>query len=596
MMRLILVVHVLSLLLFTACPSTGIVCMAGTSRCGNGCADYQIDNRNCGGCGQACLGSQQCTNGACLCRSGTQLCEGACVVIESDPRNCGACGSRCATGEVCENKTCRSDCSPGTTRCGFSCVTVATDSNNCGACGTACPDQQSCHNGSCQYDLVAACFSTGQVVGVRSGDDVRGPLKPLGSGPISLGQYGQLLLAADSIDNRVLQARLPGLDRLSEFNTTGRAVNQILVDAPRVYAVNSVGHTVQVLAPVGDAGCPPVPQPDAGCAVVALADGGSALPLMGDGGCFYPAVTDGGCASSLLEDGGLGPFELEDAGCFVPPRPPPPAPMPCFQAGADGGLQLVTIGEVDTGANTYPQGLAKSGNALFVPLYGGLSADFAAGQKVLRVDISNPAMPTVTGTVDLTTLDLKSFDGGVAIARPYPGVEHGGSIYVPLNNFDVNYSPAGPGFLAVINPTTLALTSIDLGTQCLNPVAISSHQGRLFISCGGAAVYDSNFALVGTSSSGVLALDPVTMRRAMWSPQCPPGGDGGCMGILPSRLAVRDGRLYLGDQNGGRIFVADLLADGGISERRGYANGAPIQACGIGPFGYSNVADVLVIP
>ena len=50
---------------------------------------------------------------------------------------------------------------------------------------SACADSQSCHAGHCQWDLVAACYSTGQVVGLQSGSEQRGPLQPLGSGPVS---------------------------------------------------------------------------------------------------------------------------------------------------------------------------------------------------------------------------------------------------------------------------------------------------------------------------------------------------------------------------------------------------------------------------
>jgi hypothetical protein len=129
-------------------------------------------------------------------------------------------------------------------------------------------------------------------------------------------------------------------------------------------------------------------------------------------------------------------------------------------------------------------------------------------------------------------------------------------------------------------------------------VAIAVSGGRLFVSCAGAAIYDMSFKVVGTDRAGVVAYDPATGARATWSPQCPDAG--ACLPILPSRLAVRDGRLYLGDQNGGRIFVADLLADGGIAERRGYGAGAlsgPVQACGVDPLvGFSNVADLLVLP
>src|SRR5688500_16533470 len=90
----------------TGCPDTGVVCRAGTSRCGNGCADFTSDSRNCGGCGQACAASQVCVNSACACRPGTSECKGLCVVYDSDPKNCGGCGEACDPGQFCNQRTC----------------------------------------------------------------------------------------------------------------------------------------------------------------------------------------------------------------------------------------------------------------------------------------------------------------------------------------------------------------------------------------------------------------------------------------------------------------------------------------------------------
>lgn len=587
----------LCVFLLTACPDTGVVCRAGTDRCGNGCADLQTDSRNCGACGQACLGTQVCVAGGCQCRSGTSLCSGQCVVVESDPKHCGRCGNACPAGNFCEAGSCRSGTCSGTLCAdGGSCVNAMTDPMNCGACGNSCPAPQSCHAGACQWDLVAACFSTGQLVGVQSGSDQRGPLNPFGSGPASLAQYGQKVLAVDGIDSRLIQASLPELQQLSEFNDTGRYPNQVFVDPPYVYSVNSGTHTLQILAPVGDAGCPAVMQPDAGCAYVSLADGGSVAPAAADGGCFYPQTraADAGCADTQLGDGGVGPFPLDDGGCFAPPPPPPPPDMPCFQQGSDAGLKLVTIGELDTGANSFPEAVAKAGGALWVALNG--------PGDVIKVNVSNPRNPQLVGTVHLSGLDLKSFDGGPTAPGPFWIAEHGGKLYVPLNNLNFNFQPGGPGMLAVIDPATMDAGTIDLGpASCLNALFVASAQGKLFVSCGGFAIYSMpDYALVSTDKAGVVMLDPATNARATWSPQCPPGGDGGCSPILPSRLAVRDGRIYLGDQNGGRIFVADILGDGGIKERRGYAAGAmgaPVQACGVAPFGGpSNVSDIISLP
>jgi hypothetical protein len=536
--------------------------------------------------------------------TGSVLCDGQCIVPLTDPKHCGTCGTNgdhaCAPGLVCEMGTCKAACTLGAgMNCSGGCVDTQNDPLNCGDCGHACQDSQSCHAGQCSWDLVAACFTTGQIVGVSSAD-VRGPLQSLGTGPLSVAPYGPLVLVADSIDSRVYQASLPSLAPLSAFNQTGRAPNEVIADPPYAYVVNSVGHTLQILGPVSDAGCPSVAPVDAGCAFVALADGGTGEPLQGDGGCFLPAKTDGGCAATLLNDGGTGPLTFADGGCFAVP-PPPPAPfMPCVQG--DAGVALVTVGELDFGANTFPQAVAKATGALWVPLYGGMDSTTAtAGQKVVKVDVSDPANPHSVATVDLATLDLHPFDGGNPSPRPYDIVAANGKLYVALNNFNADtYAPEGPGLLAVIDPTTLGASTIDLGADaCLDPVAVVPGNSRLYVSCGGAATYDvaHNYALIGTEHAGVVVVDSSNKVTAHWMPSCPadamlPDGGTSCLPILPSRLAVFGNQLFLGDQNGGRIFVADI-SDGGITGK----DGGTIQACGIDPtLGFSNVADVRPLP
>ncbi|MBL8956687.1 MAG: hypothetical protein JNK82_38290 [Myxococcaceae bacterium] len=528
----------LSVVVLSGCPSTGIVCRAGTERCGNGCSDFTSDSRNCGGCGQACLGSQVCTAGECKCRAGTTLCDGQCVVLENDPKNCGMCGQACDGGQVCFDTTCGDHCPAGAVRCGGACALLDSDALNCGACGRACPDSQSCRGGSCTWDLVAACLSTGQLAGLQSGSDRRGPLVPMGSGPVSLAQVGDVLLVLDTIDNRVLQAKLPSLEQLPPVVATGASPNHLLAAPPYVYSVNSISHTVQVLR-VSDAGC--------------------------------PAGSDAGCAET-----------------------------------GDGGIGLMTVGAVDTGANTFPQAAAKVGSALFVPLWGDIGANAAAGQKVMKIDVSNPASPTITNTIDLKYgapgVDLFPFDAGEPpTSRPYAVVELDGGVWVALNNTTdgTPLTPRGPGVLALINPTDATVVkTVSMGAGCQNAVSVTTSGGKLFVSCGGAAVYDMSFRLIDTPASGVVRYDPASGSLSTWSPRCPPN-DPSCLVVLPSRLVVRDGRVYLGDQNGGRIFVADLAADGTMTERRGYAGsaGGPIQACGVDlTVGFSNVSDIISLP
>jgi hypothetical protein len=103
--------------------------------------------------------------------------------------------------------------------------------------------------------------------------------------------------------------------------------------------------------------------------------------------------------------------------------------------------------------------------------------------------------------------------------------------------------------------------------------------------------------------AGVVLVDLAGKRKASWDAVCPANAgldDGGttCPPILPSRFAMADGKAWLGDQNGGRLFVLEVGAST-ITERRGYAGtgGGPIQACGPDPItGIANVADVLAVP
>lgn len=632
------------LFLLTGCPDTGIICQTGTVRCGQGCIDPSADSKNCGMCGSACRSGQVCASGMCQCGSGTQLCAGECVLVETDPKNCGVCGKQCATGEVCEGGFCKlscpltgastvcsgacvdtrsnalncgtcgnacgnmadggaraceandagtgvcvENCATGNTRCGTACVDLKSDQGNCNACGAAClpieacnngacvtncpasaptrcgnqcintatsaqhcgacnaacENGQTCHAGRCSYDLVAACFSSGQVVGLEAKSEFKGPLEPHGTGPQSLVALQGNLVSIDGIDRKVYQARLPSVGghafaKVGLPVNTGNSPNQIIADPPYLYVVNSGAGTLQVLQSFG---------------------------------AFFP---DGGSAG-------------------------------------DGGLALVTIAEQPLGANTYPQGLVKVGTSLWVPLYGGFGAtDALAGQRVAQIDVGNvgsPATPYPLGSVSLANIDLKPFDGGTPVARPYAITHHttpdGGFVYVALNNLNPDtYAPEGPGLVAKINPATQGLVKvIDLGgTTCLNPGWIAPVGTKLAVSCIGAAEYSGppNYSLIRTAKSGVRLIDENDTPVAMWSPACPNAADGGpgCTPILPSRFAVSGNRIYLGDQNGGRLFVLEVNGNS-LGERRGYFGdaGAAITACTPDmTTGIANVADVLAVP
>ncbi len=535
------VLVLLAVAVLPGCPDTGIICATGTVRCGQGCVDSSADPKNCGGCGSACRSGQVCNAAACVCNAGTFACGGECVVRDSDVKNCGACGNLCKSGEVCEAGSCKLTCTllATSTLCGTACVNFNTDANNCGGCGTVCENSQSCHAGRCTYDLVAACFSSGQVVGIQAASEFRGPLESLGTGPQSLATLNNTLLSLDGIDQHLYQAQLKSVGghafaKYPVQNITDKAPNQVLVADGFVYVVSSETGTLQVFR----------------------------------------------VAAAPLPDGG---------------------PVP------DGGQNLVALPGAQFGTNSYPEGVAKVGNDLWIPLYGGIGAVGAdAGQKVVRVDVSNPQAPLQSETVDLRGLDLKPFPGGNPVARPYAILARGDYLYVALNNLNADtYVPEGPGLLAKISvklPRTVSV--IDLGADtCRNPGWLATDGVNLLVSCIGAAVYGGppNFALVKTTQSGVVLLNANDVVTGVWEPKCPAGVDGGqgCTPILPSRFTVSNGRAYVGDTNGGRVFVLDITADGKLGERRGYYGdaGAPISACAPDPVtGIANVSDILAVP
>jgi len=100
--------------ILSACQSSGIVCSAGLSRCGLGCADFKSDSQNCGACGVACQSLQICQDSACQCRPGATRCGSSCVVTSSDPQNCGGCsdggGFSCGATQVCNQGQCADRC------------------------------------------------------------------------------------------------------------------------------------------------------------------------------------------------------------------------------------------------------------------------------------------------------------------------------------------------------------------------------------------------------------------------------------------------------------------------------------------------------
>lgn len=516
----VVVTGLLAAFALTACPPNPLYCQPGTVSCGQGCVDPQADKRNCGGCGLACGTNQECNAGTCECQPGTTSCDGQCVVTDYDTHHCGGCGQVCELG-VCELGGCREACTAGvSTRCGTACVDPTSDVRHCGGCEQPCAQGQSCHAGACTFDVLAACYGSGQVVGFNADTLTRGSLTPVGSAPGALAVSAGVVLVADDTDQRLYQLAVTrgGLEPVRLANRIGAVPNQVLVDGQVTYVVNAGTATLQVLQ----------------------------------------AVTEGGDALEL-------------------------------DAGLAGTLRLSTVTELPFGANTYPEGAAKLDGALWVPLWGGRGAEAQAGQAVVRVSVANPLAPVEVTRVSLASLDLHTFDGGTAAPRPFAVTAFGGALYAVLNNLDADYQPAGPGLLARIEPATNAVSAVNLGESCLNPVWAAPVGELLAVSCGGRLsppLYDT------VSNAGMVLVDASGAVTARWSSECAGLPDGGaCLAMMPGRFAVRGDRVFLGDRNQGRVVVLQVSA-AGFTEVRGVAQ-AP-ATCPTVPFGL--VSDVVAVP
>jgi hypothetical protein len=102
--------------------------------------------QHCGGCGKACLSTQDCAFGACKCKPGATLCGAQCPDLQTDPKHCGGCFAGCPPGFACSAGKCA--CPAGQTECGGTCANLQTSSFHCGACFQSC-GPGTCSAGSC---------------------------------------------------------------------------------------------------------------------------------------------------------------------------------------------------------------------------------------------------------------------------------------------------------------------------------------------------------------------------------------------------------------------------------------------------------------
>jgi len=136
--------------------------------CGSGmnqfCTALQTDRKNCGQCGRACLGEQECHEGACVsvCVDGTIACPHpytvgttTCEDVTSSIFNCGACDHFCLPTTECIDGQCVGCQDDAPDRCsrGYGtpsfCTNLLIDQFDCGSCFNACARGETCESGRC---------------------------------------------------------------------------------------------------------------------------------------------------------------------------------------------------------------------------------------------------------------------------------------------------------------------------------------------------------------------------------------------------------------------------------------------------------------
>jgi hypothetical protein len=541
--------------------TSALECTGGTTQCNVTCVFLSSDPANCGACGLACQPGAVCVApdgglfGECQCPVAQQLCEGKCSNVNTDPNNCGACASEggavCQNGQVCAPQpdggaSCQLSCGTAV-ECNGGCVNLSNDPSNCGACGNICAQGYSCHPtpqgtaaGTCLPDVVVACIATSPSVAPIFDS----PLQPVAgpgvlltsSVPGGLGILGDGLLVAT-------EGPLPEL-------------------------------VLENLA---------LPSPEA--------------PLLGSQGPDYVEV-------DTRSDAGSWVYVVDGTGntLIVLTGPPSARAQMLLPDGGVQGLGLLLDGGYPFGQNADPQPYARVGNEIFVPLYGTFPPVQPPGGTVVRLDVTNPSSPQLVGTYDLTLVPLQSFDGGSSIPRPNQALLHNGYVYVVLNNLDANYNAAGPSVLVKIDPSQppdggqggIAQTlTLDAGV-CLDAVSMTENAGGLVVSCFGQAQFNSSFNTVAVDRSGVLLLDVTDTLLSAYSPQCPDAGPA-CTPPIAGSVALVNGRIYVGDQSSGRVFVVSIGPQGQLTELVGYGpdGGMPLQPC---PSGLSSVSSIIRVP
>jgi Stigma-specific protein, Stig1 len=403
------------------------------------------------------------------CPVGEVLCAGQCVDPTSDAANCGACGVTCDARATCQRGAC--DCAPGLSACGTACIDLASDPAHCGACGIACfgtvcsaatgPAICSASCGAGETDCGGACVRLDQD---RFHCGACGTACAAGESCVE-GGCASLQVACFSTND--VRAVAPDLATRGSTRPAGTGPIALTALGADVWAAASLSGSL-VRLPL-DLAAP------------------SAEFLL-HGNDFEYITTHAG--RLLLSNAGAGTVVIAD--------PATGAVAGEIPVGSSAGENIKGI--------AFAQATGGGGVA-FVSLQGdAVSGNPALGQKIAVLDAAGLATCGVAGSPlpclgAPTYLDVSAGADAPGLAFPGRSVAFGNKVYVVLANlmkgsFGYFTDPAGPGKLAVVDPTGPSVSYLSLGA-CGNPGGIAVHGQSLWVACsafGGSGLVEVNLS------------------------------------------------------------------------------------------------------